>query len=224
MRHHIWLFLAVAACSQDSTSQPVDLNTAAAEIAAAQCARVFECCDAQEVGRLFQSVEDVASCTPVVENYMTTFVLPALDDALTRGAIQVDESKRATCISSLRQKTCESFVPSPNLNMFTTTDCRPWIKARLEISGFCQEDFECVSGFCARDSGTLEGTCKEAPAQDEACVVERCAVGFYCADQMCLPSLSTGAECSRNDECKSNNCVDGLDGRVCGTQPTACQG
>jgi len=224
MRHQIWLFLAVAACSEDPPGNQVNLQTAATEIAAVQCERVFECCDAEEVGRLFQSVDNVETCAPVVENYVTTFVLPALEDALQRGAISVDESKRSACLASFRVTACESFVPSPNLNMFATPDCQPWIQPRLEVSGFCQEDLECISGFCARDAGTMEGTCKQAPAQGELCILGRCASSFYCADQSCLPRLSTGDACSKNDECESNNCVDGMNGRVCGTRPTACQG
>ncbi len=224
MRHQIWLFLAVAACSQESPGNEVDLRPAATEIATVQCERVFECCDTEEVGRLFQAVDDVETCVPVLESYLTTFVLPTIDDALQRGAVSIDEAKKPACLSSFKATACESFVPSPNLSMFATVDCRPWIQPRLEVSGFCQEDFECISGFCARDADAVEGTCKLAPVKDEPCLVGRCSSDFYCANELCSPRLPTGDDCSKNDECESNNCVDGLNGRVCGTEPTACQG
>ena len=225
MRIWLWSAVLLTACSETQPSPPEPVSDSAAELARVQCTRLFECCTPDEIQTVFTGATDADTCEPVVSNYLSTFVLSGFEDSANRGAVNVDPTKRDACLQALGMRSCESFSPNPNLNLLELEACRAWISPGLEPSEFCQDDFECRTGFCARDAAAADGVCKTAPELGEPCSFGRCGVSGFCdVDDLCGARVETGQPCTRNDECLSDNCVDGMAGRVCGERAKACQG
>jgi hypothetical protein len=90
------------------------------------------------------------------------------------------------------------------------------------------ENVRCRAPACAAGAATLEETCDGSgtcpPARTQSCgavgcdgalctgckVDTECAAGSYCRAGICTTLADNGATCSRDDECESGNCVDGL--------------
>lgn len=221
--------LTVLACAaeDDETSEPVSLDGLGAELAQAQCEKILRCCSADELQNIFSgvTVENEEQCRELVSGYTRVFLVPAIEDAANTDSVRLDLDARDACIESLRTQQCGTFTPSPNFDLFAVEACGDFVSASLEISEFCAEDFECKSGFCARAPGANDGSCKTPPAEDEPCLNERCGAGLYCSqlDAKCLPRFALDESCERNEQCRSNNCLERMDGsRTCGDLPVAC--
>lgn len=224
----ILLALTATACAGDENEQPreTSLEGLGAELADAQCEKIFRCCTEDELDTVFSgvTVETVEQCNELVEGNARVFLVPSLEKAANAGSVILDSAQRASCIRALREQACGTFSPSPNLDLFTVETCREFVAPALETSEFCAEDFECESDFCSRAPGSTEGSCTIAPVDQQPCLNERCGPGHYCSlvDSICLPRLAIGETCERNEECESNNCLDQMGVRTCGEPALAC--
>ena len=226
-RTFIWLvglaLCASCADSDESSSEPQDLQAFGQAVAIAQCDKIFECCQGGELGDVFSGV-DVATkeeCVSAVQGYVRVFVVPKVEDAQQSGAVTVSGSQTA-CVNALKSQSCGAFSPSPNVDVFRAQACRDFIQPALETSGFCSEDWECKSGFCASVAG--EGSCATPPESGQACVGQRCVTGLFCnATDLCEAKAVEGQPCDRNEACESDNCVDQEGQRVCGPPARVCQ-
>lgn len=218
---------AVSACGEENNNSEPELSGIVEEFSAAQCKRIFECCDTAERLTLFSAEIEETACPGQLTSFFSAFATPAWESALSRGSIKVETDAQTGCLDALRARNCAELSPGQAASIMTIPACRDFLAPQLTTSAFCREDFECISGFCARAPGAEEGSCKVVPQAGSACEESSCGngSGLYCEAEACTPQRPSGEPCTRNDECVSLNCVSDTNGaRVCGQAPVTCQG
>ena len=110
----------------------------------------------------------------------------------------------------------------------TASACTPYAAA----GATCDYDtIECASGTCvgANDNGQL-GTCESTVSLGQTCaaagVQATCDGSSYCAangtsTSTCVAKLDTGAACTENGVCASDNCVNDVCSAQSGTEAFA---
>lgn len=208
--------------------EPVDASAVVEELAAAQCAKIFECCAADELQDVFGAleVEDEPACREALRTRAEAFFRPALEQSLQNRRASLQQEAVDGCAAAIRERSCADFEPTPSVEVLSTPGCGDVVSAELSLSAFCTEDYECETGFCSRPAGEAEGSCKNAPQSEDACLNDRCATGLYCAsEEVCAEKLGAGEVCTRNTDCESDSCQPGEDGEfVCAELPDICSG
>jgi hypothetical protein len=212
----------------DDGPESGDPDAIVEELAAAQCAKLFECCSTDELGDVFGTieVEDEAGCREALQSQADAFLLPALERSIESESALVREAEIDACVRALADRSCSGFEPAARVALFDVDGCGQIVEPRLSLSAFCTEDYECETGFCSRPPAESEGACKNPPANGDPCLNDRCDEGLYCTgDDICAEKLGAGDVCTRNADCESDSCVPGDEGDfVCAEAPDICTG
>lgn len=231
----IWLLCAlpVAGCGNggdgDDNDDPTgDPQVLVEGLAAAQCAKIFECCSSEQRTDVFgsQEIADETSCRDALRTQAEAFFRPTLQKSLDDERATLDDARVADCAATIEARTCADFEPTPSIDALVNDGCTEVLGAELALSAFCTEDYECRTGFCSRAAAQTEGACKNPPQVGEPCLNDRCGEGLYCTgDDICAEKLGAGDVCTRNADCDSDSCAPGEDGEfVCAELPDICGG
>jgi hypothetical protein len=198
------------------------------QLASAQCEKLFECCSDDELQTVFGMLDasDPDACREALRSQAEAFLQPALERSIASDAVQLDDDALDRCVTALQARSCAQFEPSASVDVLSVQGCTDVVQPKLTLSAFCAEDFECQTGFCSRPPAESQGACKNPPAVGEPCLNERCGPGLYCGDDdLCAEKLGVGQICTRNAECRGDNCSPGDDGEfVCAEVSDICSG
>lgn len=200
----------------NSTSEPVDPRPIVKQIATAQCEKILECCAGEELERVLgPGVQDQAACETAILNQAQAFFLPALERALEAETITLADFEVDGCVEALEARQCGEFEPVASANVLAEMGCGDVVDAKLALSGFCADDFECETGFCSRPPAESEGSCKNPPQIGEPCLNDRCDSFLACSPTgTCVEKLGDGEVCTRNADCRSDVCSPGNEGEL----------
>jgi len=158
-----------------------------AEFAAAECARIFACCDTTE--QLRWGYADEAQC----RKDATAQAQKSLDDVLSIGWVTYDAKAARRCVDEITTVSCADLVAAGK-NLFGAS-CVGITRGTGKIGATCEDlDLICESSNCLPGSGTCGPT--------RGCTVV-CAAGEFCdtAAQACASLKTEGASCSGKGEC-----------------------
>ena len=189
------------------------------EIAAAFCAKRFECCPDGNFFDTEQECQEWWSDLPSVT---------AIDQA-ERGYIIFAEDRATDCIAafqaSLNASSCED-LQSPSVPDTSGIEACQGIFTGVSNEGeTCDlrenEDDEpipansaCVEGLvCSPQDGETSPVCVPPLAVGEACEElegTECAEGASCLNSVCTQLLGNGESCESDEECDSEDCSEGV--------------
>ncbi len=230
MSRPLWLAVLVVGCSspppvvEPATSDPEAMIR---QVSAAQCRKILECCGADELERVLgPDTADQANCEAAITAQADAFLLPALQRALEDKTITVEDHEVAGCVAALDARTCDDFHPQASADVLEVEGCTLIVRAKLTLSGFCTDDFECETGFCSHPPADTRGACKNPPQIDEECLQGRCDDFLACStDGICVEKLGDGEPCGRNADCISDLCSpDEVGMLVCEAAAKVCAG
>lgn len=219
--------LAGACTNNTQAPTPADPHPIVAQLAAAQCRKILECCSTDELAAVLgPEPDDQASCETAIVSQAEAFFLPALERALADETIALQDAELPACIAALDARSCDEFQPFASADVLELAGCTSVVEPRLTLSGFCTDDFECDTGFCSHPPADTQGACKNPPQVDEECLHDRCADGLACTvDGLCAEKLGSGEVCTRNADCLSDLCMPDESGElVCETVTEICTG
>jgi len=184
----LWLIVFGIGCGSagsDSTSLPP--ARWGAEFAAAECARIFACCDATE--RTRWAYADEAQCREDAASQAQK----SLDDLLSIGWVTYDTKAARRCVDEITTAACTDLV-AVGKNLFGPS-CVGISRGTGKIGATCEDlDVICESSNCLPGPGTCGPTrgCTVVCAADEFCDTAALA---------CAPLKTEGAPCSGQGEC-----------------------
>jgi hypothetical protein len=176
------LLLLTMGCGPDPTVLP--FSRWGTELAAAECARVFSCCDAAE--QMLWSYTDEAQCRQTVASQAQS----SIDGLLSAGWISYDGKMARRCVDEIASLACtDLLVLGKGL---VAPSCTNITRGTGKIGTTCEDlDVICESSNCIGTCGPTRG-CNAV-----------CRVNEYCdvAAQVCAPFKTAGAPCAGNGEC-----------------------
>lgn len=203
MHKYALLLAVVTACGGGGNVSKEDFPK---EAATAACAKVFDCCSAQEViafGTVF-NFDDEDSCALRIEALLSTGVAEFEAD-IEAGLVVYNGGAAQDCIDDLKDSSCTSGGVDPT--------CDGVFVGQLENGESCSNSDTCESGNCEN------GRCENPPGVGEACA-DNCADGLACVGDTCRERAPDGAACITSEECESGFCGQG---GVCAVSMT-CDG
>ena len=176
-------------CSSNLISDVVGLPAPrwGAEFAAAECARIFGCCDATEQMRW--GYADEAHC----RSDAAAQAQKNLDGLLSVGWVTYDAKAAQRCVDEIKTLACTDLV-AVGKNLFGPS-CATISRGTGKIGATCEDlDVICESSNCLAGPGTCGPT--------RGCPVI-CPAGEFCdtSAQACAPFKDQGAPCSSTNEC-----------------------
>ncbi len=233
--------LAASACNGDGDDgglaeggvgaggEAVELDALAEVAARTTCARVFDCCSAEEVAEHFNepgffSFSTVDECVAFYQGVTEALALPALRTSIERGYADYDPQAAGACLDDIAAASCDA------LNLVGGGggggNCLDAITPRQDNGDPCVADSDCIDGFCD-SAGGEQGTCLPLPQSTEVCTFT-CAEPLRCgldSDQeyRCLPRLEGGQPCARDEDCESQLCDGDAGAQTCRDE-RVCQG
>lgn len=172
-------------CGSDPTMLPS--SRWGAEWAAAECARIFSCCDADE--RMRWSYADEAQC----RQQAAADAQKSLDGVLSIGWVTYDAKAARRCVDEIATRSCTELTAVGK--SLLGPSCAGLTRGTGKIGRTCEDlDVICESSNCLSGSGTCGPT--------RGCSVI-CAAGEVCDETSgaCAPFKPDGAACARNGEC-----------------------
>jgi len=158
-----------------------------AEWAAAECARIFSCCDADE--RMRWPYADEAQC----RREGAADAQSNLDGVLSIGWVSYDAKAARRCVDEIATRSCMELTAFGR-NLFGPS-CAGVTRGTGKIGRVCEDlDVVCESSNCLAGPGTCGPT--------RGCSVI-CAAGEFCdtASGTCAPFKTAGAACAGSDQC-----------------------
>jgi len=158
-----------------------------AEFAAAECARIFACCDSREQTRW--SYADEAQCRRDAASPAQEY----LDGLLSNGWVSYDAKMARRCVDEIATIPCTDLV-AVGKNLFGPS-CLSISRGTGKIGTTCEDlDVVCESSNCESGSGTCGPT--------RGCTAI-CAAGQFCDPmaQACAPLKTEGVACTATGEC-----------------------
>jgi hypothetical protein len=227
----------------------IALNSFVGEVTKAQCAHVFECCDAAERTKLFQQVsaspKDEAECTSLLVGIMTLAFMPETDGAKA-GRQTYDGKKAKTCVDNLKALSCGSSDVDGAMEkdpackaVFKGTvaaggkceaagDCSDQSSAcpsdtcvTLKANGAaCKDGNDCVSGYC----DAAKSVCAELLAEGKACEFDSDCASSVCEMDVCVAKKAVGETCGFETDCQSGECDEATKKCVAAEALPVCDG
>jgi hypothetical protein len=181
------LALLLGGCggSSPSTSGGVPVGSWGQQTAAAVCAKLFNCCNADEAAQMGYSTE--AQCEMTLGGKDQT----NLDQVLSTGMVRYDGQAAVTCLNDISSASCAALFRLGNLT--PPASCSGVTQGTGQTGAPCGDlDFVCASDDCESDYCA-------APS----CRTVSCPAGQYCDPTSlgCLPGQPTGSSCTYNAEC-----------------------
>lgn len=201
-------------------SDEVAIDDLSAELAAASCHRIFECCDdaevEQELGFFDAKTED--ECVTVISGFSEQFFVPPLRAGIEQGRITYHPDRMADCIATFRSLECDEPVDDTGVGL-AGIGCEDPFEGHLADGEACATDEECANDSCLGDSidfqgNVTQGICGDPPVDGESCGNnEECAGGSWCDTgapdgATCVEPLADGADCRSDNQCASGHCDD----------------
>lgn len=217
-------FLVLAsACGQDDP-EPLVLRDYSARSAAAACAMLWDCCDADARMRFFGSTTPAPSTEEECVARLDISLAPSfamIEAGVERGAIVYDGALAARCLEQFERTTCEAFSESLAPGATGLTECAEVFRGLVEAGGECETSLECESRFCDT-IGEGPATCRGIAGEGEPCSDAICGQGFYCdvtaSPAVCTASREIGAACTSPLQCSTLAC----EGGVCARRAPLC--
>lgn len=167
----------------------VDMTLAPTEVARAACAKIYECCSAEDLMNLSIIGGGESSCQLVVAAYIALQLqtsTPAFDD----GRLGYDGAALEGMIDDLESRECDML---PALEELDLSDV---LVPMVEEGGECGLDYECIEGYCdgGGNATSPQGTC--APlleTGDDCSAPTQCASGYCdmtCGEATAVPLCS----------------------------------
>lgn len=189
-------------------------------IASIECARLFDCCDADELmSELgFGDIDTPEECEQLLAGLSSGFLEPKIEAAIASGRLIYHADRMGDCVDAMAALSCAEAAAAQTEDFATFTGCEDPFEGQVADGGACADDVECQSGFCRGDStdfegNVTEGVCDAWPGDGDMCDFGDCADGYYCDfgpnGEMCVAALSAGSECDSDDECETGNCAGG---------------
>jgi MYXO-CTERM domain-containing protein len=180
----------------------VPIEEFSAQYSQAFCAQNFRCSSAGDIGgrTMQECVEETASGLDL----LTMLISESQDKA----RISYDGERMVTCITAVKQLTCDDWKKGVTLWTNQPGACRAAIVPKVALGGACQEDIECTTGLCAdADSSAtppVDGKCTKLLSFGDSCASGiSCADDLYCdeASRQCLARKPAGRSCISDEEC-----------------------
>lgn len=215
---------ALAGCGGDGgggNGGDVPVNQIGEQFGRVSCERMFECCNAQELMEEleFFNVDTVDDCAMVFAGFIGGFLEPQIEASVASGRLIYRADRMAECVDRFRAMSCAELAQAMTTDDFGDSGvCRDPFVGQVPDGQACASDLECQSETCIGESmdfegNVTEGTCGSPPGPGDACDFGECGGGAYCefgaSGEMCAAAKSSGAECSSDDECTSQNCAGG---------------
>jgi hypothetical protein len=175
---------ATSSGGTSSGGEDVPLQNLPLALGEASCAKIFECCSAEEIAANEFLGEDEASCTITVAAF-ASFLVPPLQDAVAGGRAEYDGAALGECLALLEGFSCNE-ARSSNPDITAGQECPPFIVPLVDLGGDCEQSFECIGGWCDQASGSL---C--APKKEDASM---CSSDDECQSGYCDFADGCGAE------------------------------
>jgi hypothetical protein len=193
----LWLMAAVCSCGSGA-DDPTILSAQhwGAEFAAAECARIFACCEATE-NQVRANYADEAECRRIFATDQQT----ALDSALRYRELTYDGKAARRCVDELASLSCADLLPFGFV--LYAPSCYAVKRAPSNIGAPCSTGCG-LDEYC--DATTQ--TCAPLKGAGAPCAgTAECAVPLICAAGICGPPLPGGAACATHRDCASSACT-----------------
>ena len=127
-----------------------------------------------------------------------------------------DQCSSESCASGICVGTQSNGTICAAADQCSTGNCVSGICCNTTCLGACAT---CVTGNCGIAAATSAGTPSCTPyvcdGTDKTCPTTcstdaQCTTADYCSGGQCVPTLVTGASCTADDQCVSDNCASGL--------------
>ncbi|HET9960493.1 MAG TPA: hypothetical protein VFQ61_38750 [Polyangiaceae bacterium] len=175
-------------------SAPVAEADFCAELAAARCVGIQECCPVAG-----SKYADSSSCVEAEKSRCAASPMALF----ASGSFTYDAEGGGALIARLKRAAQGCNEPDGLLNWASLA------KPALGLGASCQIDLSlpagdpCKDGFCSLTAGTTSGTCAALPIEGELCPSQICAAGLSCKNESggarCRPLPGEDAKCSGSD-------------------------
>jgi hypothetical protein len=201
----------------DDDDGPVPPDRVGEELGQANCERLFDCCDAQELMDELgiANVDTVQECAALYAGFASSFFEPKIEAAIASGRLVYHADRMRACIAALEAMSCSESAMAMNSDFGEFTGCADPFEGQVPDGMPCADDMECQSDFCRGDStdfqgNVTEGVCGPPPTAGVECDFSECATGFYCefgaTGQTCVAVKAAGAACDNDEQCQTDNC------------------
>lgn len=219
MRGPILASILLLGCGGDDgvSGENVPPDQLAEALGPVTCAKLFECCTAEEVMEQLLGAETVEECEQFYLAFIGSFFEPVLEDSIAEGRVVYHGEIIGGCIDAYAALSC------PEMSAVLAGDgpfqgCGDPFEPQVALGGECANDFDCIDGFCPDASVDFEtgeityGTCVGIPAIGDPCVDNECGDDAYCETtaegDTCEARLANGSGCTFDDDCESDFCTD----------------
>lgn len=199
----------------------VPVGQLGAELGQHMCARLFECCDAQEImDELgFFNVTTEGQCVTFYTGFVGSLLTPQVEAAVAAGRMNYHGDRMGDCLGVLGSMSCSDFGAAYGADT-PWGGCADPFEGLVANGSACANDIECMSDYCEGEETdqngnvAVEGTCLAFPSVGNECPDFDCAEGAYCtfdgSASTCAATAAAGSDCDEDDACASGNC-DGAD-------------
>jgi hypothetical protein len=165
----------------------IPLASFPAALAKTSCARIFECCTAQE--RSGSPIgASPAQCEQLYEQVATVLVGP-LQQSQAAGRAAYDSAALARCLSSYASTSCTDLRNSDAM----LAACKEFVVPKVALGRSCTQSYECTQGYCDSSSSACAArkgngaTCTggDDECQSDFCDVDTCAPAVAAEGGLC---------------------------------------
>lgn len=227
VKHLIPLAFVVTLAPACGGGDSVPLSQLGGAMGETICAKMVECCTTEELMAELLGASNEGECREVYAGIIGGLLVPALEDSVNAGRMTYDGEAMAACLDTLAGISCAELRSAVRSGIGDS--CEDPFIGHVATGGVCAGDPDCTSGFCNGDSIDFDGNitygaCADVPAIGQPCVDGDCP-GLRCDRQTttCAAKLADGETCTFDDDCASDECVDGGTGSTCGRSMT-CDG
>ncbi len=202
-------------CSDDS-SEPVALEDLVKASSEVSCAKLFDCCTAEERKDLPYESEEACRTTGAAYGPALT---RGISESIEAGRVSYDAAAAGRCIDSMRAASCTEYQTG------SRTGCDDVLEPLVPVGGACLESSECIAGYCDGTDESVEppvlGVCEARRENGAECIQDNQCTSDFCDYDLgtCSALHADGEPCSYDDDCASDYCND--EG-TCGQPATEC--
>jgi hypothetical protein len=165
----------------------IPIGMAPAAIASAICAKVFECCSAEQRMTLGTIGETEDQCRAFVEAFLGLYQLD-IRTSIAAMRAEYDGQALAECVAEHQDRACD-MLPA-----FEEIGCPGAVVPLIPLGETCGAHHECIDGYCegASSASSPSGTCTVKKAEGEPCTDPSECEGGACSTETGCGS-TTGA-------------------------------
>lgn len=199
----------------DGTHSLEEFEQASVTVVAAECERLLNCCNDDELTEQFMGNPDIDNLEDCIQANTGMFGHGegALSQMEQEGRIAFDPTQADVCLESIGALDCEEFAATDRQRQ-QLPGCRTIIQPLVETGDNCEYNFECKTGICDREDQDSEPVCR-SPIEEEGaeCRARICGSGLYCdlGNATCEAQKPEGEGCLDDEECETEFCGDAED-------------